>query len=178
MTATIEIPTLETERLVLRPPTAEALEAYIAFYQSDRSAFVGGPSPRDQAWRAYASEIGHWTLRGYGRWAVQERASGLWCGQVGLWFPDGWPEPEVGWSLFGAAEGRGIAFEAASAARAHAYDALGWNSVISLIDPANARSIALAERMGAARESEFEHVRYGRMGVWRHPSSAALREAS
>ena len=67
-------------------------------------------------------------------------------GLVGLWFPEGWHEPEIGWILFEGAEGRGIAREAAEAARAHAYGTLGWTTAVSVIHPGNARSIALADR--------------------------------
>ncbi|MEM9138761.1 MAG: GNAT family N-acetyltransferase, partial [Pseudomonadota bacterium] len=99
---------------------------------------------------------------------------GRYVGRVGLWFPDGWPEPEIGWSLTAEGEGRGIAHEAALAARAYAYDTLGWTTAISLISPDNVRSIALAERMGCTREPDFEHAEYGTMGVWRHPGPEAL----
>lgn len=164
------IPTLSTERLWLKPPTSEAFEAHAAFYASERSRFVAGPLSRGQAWRGYAAEAGHWLLRGFGRWAVQEKASGAWCGLVGCWGPEDWPEPEIGWSLYAGAEGRGIAFEAASAARDYAYQTLGWRTAISLIDPANDRSRLLAERMGAGLDGTFEHERFGLMQIWRHPS--------
>ena len=72
------------------------------------------------------------------------------------------------------AEGRGIAFEAALVARRYAYETLGWSTAISLIAPSNARSAALAERLGAAYERDFDHVRYGRAAIYRHPSPNAL----
>ena len=170
----VDIPTLETERLILRAPREGDLDAEAEFYQSDRSKFVGGPMTRDQVWRAIAGLIGHWHIRGYGFWGVEEKADGAYCGHVGPWFPEGWPEPEIGWTLMARAEGRGIAREAAVAARDYAYNVLGWTTAISLIDPSNDRSIALATRIGAKQDGEFVHQRFGRMQVYRHPGPADL----
>lgn len=62
-----------------------------------------------------------------------------------------WPEREIGWSLYDPAdEGKGFAHEAARAAIAHAFDAWGWETAVSYVHPANTRSRALAERLGAA----------------------------
>ena len=170
MSTAIDIPTLTTERLTLRAPGPEDFEPFAAFYASERASMVGGPMDRPDAWRALAGIVGHWHMRGYGRWTMVDRATGAPVGVVGLHCPESWPEPEVGWIAFEGAEGRGLAREAAEAARAHAYGALGWATAISLIDPRNARSIALAERMGAAREADHDHPKYGAMGVWRHPA--------
>lgn len=166
------IPTLTTERLTLRAPVLADVEPYAAFYATDRAQFVGGPMTREQVWRGVAAEIGHWSLRGYGRWSVEETQSGLFCGLIGLWFPDGWPEPEIGWDLVGAAEGRGIAYEAAMASRDYAYQRLGWTTAISLVADGNTRSMALARRMGAVEVEPFTHERYGAMRTFRHPGPA------
>ncbi len=141
-----------------------------AFFASDRSKFVGGPLSSEQSWRVLASEIGHWTLRGYGRWIVEERATNTPVGNVGLWYPHGWPEAEIGWDLFEGFEGRGYATEAALAARGYAYDVLGWTTAISLVDPKNAASRKLAQRLGARQDGLFKHDRYGDMQIWRHLS--------
>ena len=169
MTVTFAIPELETERLRLRAPTAADFEHEAAFMATPRSAGVGGPATRAATWRSFASVIGHWVLRGFGFWAVEEKATGKYCGHVGLWFPEDWPEPEIGWTVMDHAEGRGIAHEAALASRTHAYGTLGWTTAISLIAPTNTRSQALAARLGAVRESLFEHESYGPMEIWRHP---------
>ena len=92
--------------------------------------------------------VGHWALRGYGMWAVQELESGAFIGRVGLHYPEGWPERELAWALARAYWGRGYAFEAATAALRIAFDTLGWSRAVSLIAPANLRSIRLAERLG------------------------------
>ena len=164
----IEIPILETERLRLRAPCQDDFEAEAEFYASERSRFVGGPLSRDLAWRKLASVIGHWQLRGYGFWSIDEKSTGIFCGRVGLWYPEGWPEPEIGWSLMQNAEGKGIALEGALKARDHAYKTLGWKTAISLMDPANQRSEALAKRMGAVFDRKYEHPSFGITNIWRH----------
>lgn len=165
----VDIPVLETERLTLRAPSIADFEAEAEFYATDRSKGVGGPLARDLVWRGFASLIGHWILRGYGYWGVEEKATGAYCGHVGLWYPEGWPEPEIGWTLMANAEGRGIAREAALAARDFAFGPLGWTTAISLISHDNVRSQALAERLGAVRENDYTHPSYGSMRVYRHP---------
>ena len=144
---------------------------FAAFFQSERSRFIGGPVTRELAWRGLAAPLGHRALRGYGFRAVEDRAAGQFCGHVGLWFPEGWPEPEVAWVMMGHAEGRGIAREAAEAARDYAFGPLGWTTAISAIDPGIARSIRLAEGMSCRRAGDFTDVRLGRMQIWRHPPS-------
>lgn len=171
----IDAPVIETARLRLRPPSQADFPAEAALMASERARFVGGPMTAEESWRALATIIGHWAMRGYGFFAVEERETGAYCGRVGPWFPEGWPEPELGWTLTEAAEGRGIAREAAEAARRHAYGPLGWSSAISLIDPANTRSVALAERIGCHYERDFDHARYGRTSIWRHPAPEALQ---
>ena len=170
----LDIPVLETERLTLRAPSIADFEAEAEFYATERSKGVGGPLPRDHVWRGFASLIGHWIIRGYGYWGVEERATGAYCGHVGLWYPEGWPEPEIGWTLMGNAEGRGIAREAAIAARRFAFDTLGWTTAISLIAHDNLRSQVLAERLGAVRENDYEHPSYGSMRIYRHPAPEAI----
>lgn len=169
------IPVLETERLVMRGPEPRDWDGFAAFFTSDRAAHVGGPLTRRRAWNAFALEFGHWTIRGFGMWAVTERGGDACLGMVGCWFPEGWPEREIGWMVWEAAEGRGIAHEAALAAREHAYRSLGWPSAVSYIDPANDRSIRLARRLGARSEGETTLPDDARALVYRHPGPEALQ---
>lgn len=170
--AAVEIPEVETPRLRLRAPAPADFEAVAGFLASDRAAFVGGPLGRLAAWETLAGRIGHWLWRGFGMWSVEDRASGAYVGHVGAWFPPDWPEPEIGWCLVAAAEGKGYAEEAARAARAHLYGALGWRTAISLIHPDNARSRALARRLGCACEGVFAHPDGWSADLWRHPAPA------
>jgi RimJ/RimL family protein N-acetyltransferase len=115
----------------------------------------GKPLSREEAWRSLAATLGHWVLRGYGLWAVEERATGALVGRVGLYYPEGWPGREVGWMLARPHWGKGYALEAAGAALRHAFEALEWPRAISLIAPGNRRSIAVAERLGERLEGEL-----------------------
>lgn len=174
----VEIPEVETERLRLRAPAPRDFESFAGFYASQRARFVGGPLSRTAAWGSFSGMAGHWVLRGYGRWLVADRETDAALGVVGPFHPESWPEPEIAWLLFAHAEGRGLALEAARAARAFAYGRLGWRTAISMIGPANARSAALGERLGCHFERVFEHPDFGALHVWRHPGpDAAGREA-
>lgn len=173
---TISIPRIETQRFLLREYRQSDFEEFSDFYSTERSRFIGGPLTREMAWRGLATHLGHWALRGYGFWAVEEKATGAFCGHVGLWHPEGWYEPEVGWVMMDHAEGRGVAYETAVAARAYAYGTLGWPTAVSMIDPANTRSIRLAERLGCDFEGMFEHCRLGPMQIWRHPLPTAITD--
>jgi ribosomal-protein-alanine N-acetyltransferase len=164
------IPVLDTGRFLMCGYRPGDIAAFTAFYASDRSRFVAGPLDADLACRALMTYAGHWLLRGYGRWMVEDKATGATLGNVGLWYPEGWPEPEIGWTLFDGAEGRGVAHETALASRDYAYRVLGWSTAISLIDPANTRSRALALRLGCTPDGTFSHARFGRMEIWRHPA--------
>lgn len=170
----IDIPTLETDRLILRALKSSDFEPLVAFYQDDRSGFVGGPMTPDQTWRMLATEIGHWSLRGYGRFGVEEKDTGAFCGVIGPWNPHGWLEPELGWDLMNGFEGKGYATEAARAARKFAYTTLGWTTAISLVAKGNDGSAAVAKRLGATFEKQFTHAMFGEMDVYRHPSAEAL----
>jgi RimJ/RimL family protein N-acetyltransferase len=145
------VTSLETPRLRLRPFRAGDLEPYAAMCADPEvMRYVGdrGVLSRDDAWRQMAMLAGHWQLRGFGMWAVEERGTGGFVGRVGLHYPEGWPDREIAWALARPYWGRGYALEAARAALAEAFGRLGWPRVISLIDPANARSVRLAERLG------------------------------
>lgn len=176
MTVTrIEIPMFEEGRLRYRTPRMDDLVTYHAFCASDRSIGVGGPYPfRDQAFDQLAGIIGHWHLLGYGRWLIADVDTDAPLGLVGLMYPPDWPEPEIAWKVFEAAEGKGVAHEAAQFARRYAYETLGWSTVVSCTAEGNTRSEALAQRMGATRESVYEHPEIGPLTVWRHLPPEAL----
>ena len=171
MSLFLSIPVLETERLFLRGPEPQDMEPLAGFFaERDRSWGFGGPMNRNDAWRWFASSIGHWALYGKGFWTVTLKNSGAICGMVGIWMPEGWPEPELGWIMFEESEGKGIAHEAALAARAHAYGVWKMDALSSNIFPGNGRSVALAERLGCHYERSYDNVSHGTEMVYRHPA--------
>ena len=171
----IDIPTIKTERLRLVAPGVEHLEGWVAFSMSEeRKRYVGGPLSYDDAWRSLAQLIGHWALRGFGRWVIEDKTTGAYLGHAGLLHGPSAPEPEITWSLVAAAEGRGVAYEAAVASRRYAYETLGWDTAVSCIEKDNARSITLAERLGARLETEDGEAFGWPCHVYRHPSPATI----
>jgi RimJ/RimL family protein N-acetyltransferase len=153
------IPALETERLVLRGLELGDLDAYAAMYADPEVARYlehGQPLDRAAAWRSMAIHLGHWQLRGYGQWALVERASGELVGRAGLFEPQDWPGLEVGWVLARPHWGRGFATEAGRAAFAYAFEVVGAERVISLIRPENESSIRVAERLGERYERTID----------------------
>ncbi|MBU3000225.1 GNAT family N-acetyltransferase [Roseovarius nubinhibens] len=175
MSLTLNIPRLETDRLILRGPEASDFEAYCAFLTDPvRAEGFGVEKNRSKAWRWFALNIGHWALHGYGYFTIEDKESGAPCGLTGIWNPEGWPEPEIGWVVFEGFEGRGIAREAATRARQWAYDDLGMTTLTSNIVPGNDRSIALAERLGARFERSYTNVEMGEDMLYRHPGPEAL----
>lgn len=150
---------LNTPRLRLRQLAQTDLDDYAALCaDAEVMRYVGDrvPLSRADAWRQLAMLVGHWSLRGYGMWAVEERSSGQFVGRVGLHFPEGWPDREVGWALSRAYWGRGYAFEAAAASLRVAFEALNWPRAVSLIAPPNQRSIRVAERLGERFERNLD----------------------
>jgi ribosomal-protein-alanine N-acetyltransferase len=162
------IPWIETERLRLRELRETDFPAYAAMCADPEvmKYLGGGPLPAEDAWRQLAMFAGHWALRGFGMWAVETR-EGEFVGRIGLHFPHGWPDRELGWAIARAHWGRGYAFEAAAAARDHAFRDLQWPSLVSYILPENSRSIRLAERLGARRTGAVD-LRGHRVLVFSH----------
>ena len=117
-----EIPTLETERLTLRGWREEDLDAYASLVSDEEvTRYIGGVRSRSDAWGGIANMLGHWTLRGFGLWAVNRKSDGIFIGRVGLYYPDGWPGLEVGWVLARPYWGYGYATEAARASRDYGF---------------------------------------------------------
>lgn len=169
---------LETERMVLRAPQAGDEAHMMPFAMSPRAQFIGGGEDCDagHAWRMMATIMGHWTIRGYGTFVLIDKQSGAPVGSAGPWHPGNWPEEELGWTIWKSDyEGKGYAHEAMLTLRRHVYGDLGWHTAVSYIDPKNARSIALAERLGCTRDDEATIPYPDRPClVYRHPSPAEI----
>jgi RimJ/RimL family protein N-acetyltransferase len=155
-------PILETERLRLRGHTLLDFEPMLVMWTDPEvTRFVGGkPSTRDEVWSRLLRYIGHWAALGYGYWAVEERASGAFIGDIGIadFQRDLDPPldgvPEVGWSLTPAAHGKGYATEAVKAAVEWGDNHFVSPRMVCMISPENAASIRVAEKCGFRRYAE------------------------
>lgn len=143
-------PTLETERLVLRPMRIDDWPDYRDLMMSERARFMGGPHTQETAWGMFCHDVAQWPLMDHGALMIEDNSSGACLGQVGINHGPLFPEHELGWLVYEAAEGRGYAFEAASAFRDWARDVRRLPSLVSYMDADNRRSASLAERLGAA----------------------------
>lgn len=162
------IPTLETERLKLRPPTDEDWPEYSKLMMSERSVFMGGPFPLHTAWGLYCHDVAQWSLFGFGALMIEERQSGVCLGQVAINSGPLFPEKELGWLVYSHAEGKGFAYEAAQALKHWAFRDRKLDTLVSYVDPPNTRSRALAERLGAVLDHAAPRPDPTDM-VYRHP---------
>jgi RimJ/RimL family protein N-acetyltransferase len=146
------IPQLTTDRLVLRGLELRDFEAYAVMMADPlvtRYLADGQPLARSGAWRQLEQFIGHWALRGFGLWAVEERTTGAFMGRIGCVEPEGWPGFEVGYALARPFWGQGYALN-------YARNVLHKERIISLVRPENSASARVAERLGAAPAGEVD----------------------
>ncbi|MEO6155518.1 MAG: GNAT family N-acetyltransferase [Thermomonas sp.] len=176
---------IETERLILRVPQLGDFERYAEVLGNEEAALhIGGAQSRAAAWRRFLQMPGAWVVQGFGMFSVVEKNSGRWLGQAGPWKPEGWPGNEIGWTLHPDAWGKGYATESAIAAIDWAFANLGWHDVIHCIDPANAASQALAQRLGSRNLGQvqlpapFEHEAADAWGQTRDQWHAQREEAT
>ncbi len=163
-----EVPRIETARMVLRQMCMDDWRDYRDLMMSDRAQYMGGPFDLSQAWGLFCSDAGHWGLMGHGALMMTARETGDVLGQVGINHGPLFPEHELGWFVYPAAEGKGFAFEAAQAMRDWAFGPLGLETLVSYVDPANLRSRALAERLGARLDTKAARQDPDDL-VYRHP---------
>lgn len=143
-------PVLTTDRLTLRAPIAEDLDAYVRFFaDAEASHFYGGPLRRDQAYGVLCRDIGHWALKGFGKFAITRDGATL--GGCGIVHPEGWPGHELTWWLLPEARGTGIAQEASRAVLAWARDRLGRDVVETHFRDGNTAARRLTETLGGKK---------------------------
>ncbi|BCH28147.1 N-acetyltransferase [Mesorhizobium sp. L-8-10] len=150
------IPTLDTERLVLRGHRPGDFDAHALMWSDpDVTRFIGGtPFPRDQAWVRFLRAAGMWQVMGFGFWAVEEKSSGELLGEVGFHELQRDLQPslegtlEAGWALRPAAHGKGFATEAVGAALAWGVENFPDKRVTCMIDPENTASLRVAQKLG------------------------------
>ncbi len=162
---------IETERLILRPLATQDCEPHIEMMADPQVAAFLAPGkatqPRMDRWRQFASYLGHWQIRGFGFFSVDEKATGKWVGRVGPWMPEGWPGLECGWAIRSEHWGKGYAPEAAVASIRWTFEQFqDLARIISVIDADNANSQAVARKIGEHYTGEkFEFWSY-KLDVW------------
>ena len=145
------IPTIETERLRLVPPSLDCLAAYEAFYtDAEASKAYGGPIGVEQVWARLKADLGSWHLLGYGVWVIQSKSDNRYLGTCGFWKGKAWPK-ELTWWITPEARGAGIATEASIAALSHAYHQFKWSSVETYMNDDNEAARALVEKLGGIK---------------------------
>lgn len=153
---------LETPRLRLRQWRPEDLDGFAALMAEPEVArFLSHdqqPMDRATAWWHMALLVGHWGMRGYGLFVVEEKATGAWVGRVGPWQPEGWPGFEIGWALRRQFWGKGYATEAARAAGNWAFAEFGLTRIVSLIHDDNLASRKVAARLGETAGEQVQHA--------------------
>jgi RimJ/RimL family protein N-acetyltransferase len=157
----VEIPVLETERLILRGHRLEDFEHTAALWSNPQvTLHIGGrPFSREESWSRLLRYVGHWTLLGYGFWAVAEKSSGQFVGEAGLAdfqrdidLPADVPplasQPEIGWVLKVEHHGKGYATEAARAITQWADRTFPGGRTACIINTDNFASRRVAEKCG------------------------------
>jgi len=160
---------VETDNLLLRQWCVDDFDFYSGYLANEETAqYIGGVVSRDKAWRHLASVIGHWALKGFGPWAVEEKATGELVGCAGLWEPYGWPEVELPYWFVGSAYTNGYASEAARKVREYAHEVLGVSRLVTYIPPENEASRRVVESMGAKLDGTIDLCDFGVHCVYRH----------
>lgn len=163
----LHIPRLDTRRLILRGHRRTDLAAMAEMWADPAvvAHISGTPSTPAQTWDRMMRYAGFWHHLGFGYWAVEDRASGIFLGEVGFadFHRDADPDisgiPEAGWVMCVAAHGQGYGVEAVAAMLDWGDRNLAASKTVALFDPDHARSIALARKMG------FGDDVTGRMGA-------------
>jgi RimJ/RimL family protein N-acetyltransferase len=159
------IPTIETERLLLRPYRLGDFEAYAEMWgDPDVVRFIGGkPFDREASWHRFLRKAGVWALMGFGFFAVEEKETGAFAGEAGFQELRRSIDPaiegtlEAGWALTPNVQGWGYATEAMTAAIGWAEQSFGDRRMTCIIAPENLPSIRVAQRLGFV---ELARTRY------------------
>lgn len=143
---------------MLRPPVPQDFDGFATFLgDAETMRFLGSAAqPRSLAWRSFLTMAGAWAMQGFAMFSVIEKDTGRWIGRVGPWYPEGWPGTEVGWGIARDRCRLGYATEAATAAIDWAFETLGWNEVIHVIDADNVASQGVARKLGSRNRGRGE----------------------
>lgn len=145
------VPTLETERFLLKPPGKFAFDIYNRFYTDEKASnMYGGPISKEQAWSRLSADLGSWYLQGFGVWVIQDKATSSLLGTCGFWQGLGWPL-ELTWWVLPEARGKGIAFEASKAAISYALKTFKWSVVETYMNDDNLAASNLVLKLGGKK---------------------------
>ncbi len=150
------VPIVETARLRLRAHRLEDYTDCLALWGDiEVTRFIGGkPLSGEEVWARILRYAGHWSMLGYGYWVIEEKASGLFVGEIGFAdfkrqiVPSFDGIPEIGWALSPWAQGKGFATEALRGAVIWGDEKFGPITTGCLINPDNSASIRVAEKGG------------------------------
>jgi RimJ/RimL family protein N-acetyltransferase len=151
-----EIPTLGTARLTLRAPVAADFPAYRDMVGSERARYMGGPYGGWAAWGMFCHEVACWQIYGHGGLMIDRKSDDVTVGVIEINDGPLFPEKELGWMLYDGFEGQGFATEAAAALRDWVFATLKLGTLVSYFDRQNARSIAVAKRLGGVLDTAAE----------------------
>ena len=175
------IPTLKTERLILRAPTATDFPQLLALWSDPEVVrHVGGvPFTEEDTWARLLKYIGHWELLGYGMWIVRDKDGGF-VGEVGLFdlhraIVPAMEVPEVGWVLARAMHGKGYATEAVRRVLVWGEQHIGPLQFSCMIDVDNAASHRVAEKCGFVEHARMTY-KAAPVVVYRRPASKEPQE--
>ncbi|MBB5056620.1 RimJ/RimL family protein N-acetyltransferase [Granulicella aggregans] len=157
-------PVIETERLRLRGHREDDLANCVAMWSEEAVTrfTVGRQLTEEEIWMRMIRHVGHWVLKGYGYWIIEEKSTGVFLGEAGIAEfhrgikPSIVGTPEAGWVFSPAAHGKGYGFEAASAFLAWGETHFGSLRSVCIIAPENASSLRLAAKLGYAEEARTE----------------------
>ena len=172
---------IETDRLILRPIEPRDADAHIDMMGEEGVAAFLSPSRKPQTamdrWRQFAFYLGHWQIRGFGFFSVEEKGTGDWVGRVGPWLPEGWPGIECGWSIVSAHWGKGYAPEAAAASIKWTFTEFpDLERIIAVIEPENKKSRAVAAKIGLEKTGEIFELWDSVLDIWAEDRAAWLAE--
>jgi RimJ/RimL family protein N-acetyltransferase len=161
----LTIPTITTDRLRLRGHTEEDLAHCAAMWADPQVVrFIGNrPRSREETWTRLLKYVGHWSLKGFGFWLVEEKVTGSFVGEVGFadhkrdFAPSLHGIPEIGWALTPAKHHLGYASEAVKAAIAWSDEHFSTRETVCIIHPDNTPSIRIAESNGYVISSTIHH---------------------
>ncbi|HEY3926931.1 MAG TPA: GNAT family N-acetyltransferase [Candidatus Koribacter sp.] len=161
----LQVPTLETPRLTLRGYQLSDFDASCAMWNDPQviKHIRDKPFTSEESWARIFRHAGQWALFGFGEWALIEKETGEYAGEIGFMdlhrdlHPPAQLAPEIGWILCSRVHGKGYATEAVQAALAWFDKQHGSKRTACIIDPPNTASINVAKKCGYRQEQQVTY---------------------